>query len=79
MLDDGAGEVVERLDVDAARRCLDPDLAAVDDAVQAALVPDVREVDAERAEALGRVLEVVRLGHGQKGHGSNVLVRSGVV
>ena len=36
--------VVERLDVDPARRRLDPHLAPADDAVQAAVVPEVREV-----------------------------------
>ena len=61
LLDDGRGLGVERLDVDAAGRRLDPHLARADDAVQPALVPEVREVDAERAEALGREREVVRL------------------
>ena len=59
--DDGPGLGVERLDVDAAGRRLDPHLARADHAVEAALVPEVREVDAERAEALGREREVVRL------------------
>ena len=57
----GRGLRVERLDVDAAGRRLDPDLPAADDAVQPAFVPEVREVDAERAEALGGEREVVRL------------------
>ena len=52
---------VERLDEDAARRRLDPHLPPADHAVEPALVPEVRDVRAERAEPLGRDLEVVRL------------------
>ena len=51
----------ERRNVDAARRGFDPKLAPGDDAVDAALVPEVREIGPERSEALGRDLEVVRL------------------
>src|SRR6266545_3982767 len=47
--------VVERLDVDASGGRLDPHLALADDAVEAALVPEVRKVDAERTEALRSV------------------------
>jgi hypothetical protein len=39
----------------------DPQLAPVDDAVQRALVPEVRRVAPEDAEPLRRQLEVVRL------------------
>jgi hypothetical protein len=39
----------------------DPVLAPVDDAVQPALVPEVRRVASERAEPLRREDEVVRL------------------
>ena len=46
LLDHRRGLGVERLDVDAAGRSLDPHLARADDAVQPALVPEVREVDA---------------------------------
>ena len=53
---------VERVDVHAAGGGFDPHLASADDAVQTALVPEVREVGPERAEALGREREVVRLG-----------------
>ena len=53
--------VVARLDPHAARRRLDAHLAAGDDAVQATVVPEVREIGAVRAKALGRRLEVVRL------------------
>ena len=66
------GRCVERLDVDAAGRRLDPHLAAADDAVQAALVPEVREVGPEGAEALGRDVEVVRLGKLERRHRGNV-------
>src|SRR5581483_3187216 len=59
--------LVVRRDLDAARRRLDPHLAAADHPVQAAFVPDVREVDAERAEALGRDREVVRVGEREEG------------
>jgi len=52
---------VERRDVDAARRRLDPDFASADGAKQPALMPEVRPIDAEGAEALGREREVVRL------------------
>ena len=47
---------------------VDPHLAPADDAVQPALVPEVREVGPERAVALGRELEVVRLGDAQERH-----------
>ena len=52
---------VERLDVNAAVRCLDPHLTRADDPVEPALVPEVRDVDPEHPEALGREREVVRL------------------
>ena len=48
------------------RRRRDPHLAPADDAVQRAVVPEVREVGAEHAEALGRELEVVRLRKAQQ-------------
>ena len=46
----------------------DPDLAPVDDAVQAAVVPDVRAVDAPEREAVERELEVVRLRNREQTH-----------
>ena len=63
---------VERLDVDTAVRRLDANLSAVDDAVQSAFAPEVREVRPEGAIALGRELEVVRLRDGQQGHAANL-------
>ena len=70
---DGLGRLVERLDVDAAGRGLDPDLAPADDAMDSALVPEVREVGPERAVARGREREVVRLGDcdGRQRRGTN--------
>src|SRR5205085_1401369 len=59
---------IERLDEDAARRRLDPYLPAGHDAVQTALVPQVRKIRPEGAEALGRDLEVVRLGKLKERH-----------
>jgi hypothetical protein len=53
--------VVERLDLGPAGRGLDPHLTRADDAVEGAVDPEVREVGPERAEALGRQLEVERL------------------
>ena len=47
---------------------LDPHLAPVDDAMQAALVPEVRQVGAERAEPLGRESKE-RLGKADERHG----------
>ena len=66
---------VERLDAHAAGRRLDPHLTPADDAVQAALVPEVREIGPERAEALGRELEVVRLRKAQQQRSSQVVER----
>jgi hypothetical protein len=77
--DDRPRLVVERRHVHAAWRRLDPDLAAADDPVQAALVPEIGEVDSECPEPLGRELEVVRFGQGQEGHVPNVLVWLGCV
>jgi hypothetical protein len=68
----GSDLLVQRLDVDAPGRGLDPDLAAVDHPVQTVLVPEVREIGAEDAEALGRQLEVERLRHRQSRHGATV-------
>src|SRR5581483_1889132 len=62
--------VVVRLHLDAAGRCFDPHVAAADDPVEAALVPEVREVGAETAEALRREGEVVRLGNREQRHSS---------
>ena len=62
--------VVVRLDPHAAGRRFDAHLAAGDDAVQPALVPQVRAVGAVRAEALGRGVEVVRLREGEEGDGA---------
>ena len=68
MRDDRLGLRVERLDVHAAGRRLDPHLPPADDAVEPALVPDVREVDPEGAEARGRQLERERRVDAQEGH-----------
>src|SRR5215213_10696833 len=65
LFDDRPRLGVERLDGDAARGRSDAHLAAADDTMDAAVVPQVREIGPEGAEALGRTLEVVRLGHGQ--------------
>ena len=69
---DGLGLRVERLGVDTARSRLDPQLAPADDPVQAALVPQARTVDAERAKALGAEREVERPGHGEERHARTV-------
>ena len=58
---DRLGLVIQRLDVDAARRRLDPDLPPADDAMDAALVPEVRDIRAEGSEPFSRELEVVRI------------------
>jgi hypothetical protein len=58
---DGFDDGVERLDLDAARSGLDSNLAPADDAVHAALVPEVGEVRSERAVARRREREVERL------------------
>ena len=71
---DRLGLRVERLDADAARRGLDAHLAAVHDAVQAALVPEVRAVGAEYAVALRGQVEVVRLREPQQAHRHTVAV-----
>jgi hypothetical protein len=65
--DDDLGPGVERLDGDASGSRLDPDFPAADDAVQAAFVPEVREVGAERAEPPRRELEVVRRRNAEDG------------
>jgi hypothetical protein len=57
---------VERLDVHATGRSFDPDLAPVGDAMEAALVPEVREIRPESPEPLGRELEVVGVGERQQ-------------
>ena len=67
---------VERLHLHPARGRLDAHLATADDSVQTALVPEARTVDAERAEALRRQLEVERLGHDEKRHAPTVLAVS---
>ena len=69
MRDDRLGLGVERLDVDAAGRRLDPHLAPADDAMEPALVPEVRAVEPERAEALRREREVERLRDGEERQG----------
>jgi len=58
---DDFGALVERLDVDAAGRLGDPDLAAVHDAVQPAFVPEVREIAAANAVSRSRSPKVVWL------------------
>ncbi len=70
---DRLGLRVERLDLDAARRRLDAQLASPGGAVQPALVPDIDPVDAERAKALRREREVERPGHGEERHARTVL------
>ena len=65
---------VERLDVDAAGRCLDPHLAPADRVVQAAFVPQVRPIDAVRTKARGRQREVEWSGHGEERHARTVSV-----
>src|SRR5207248_6111793 len=68
LADDRLDPRVERLDAHAAVRRFDPHLAPVDDAVQPALLPQVREVGPERAVALRGELEVVRLRQGEESH-----------
>src|SRR5262249_48842744 len=53
LADDGLGVVVERLDVDVAVGGFDPHLAAADDGVQRAVLPEVGEIRPERAVTLG--------------------------
>ena len=65
------GLLVERLDVYAAGRCLDPNLSPGHDSVKPTFVPQRDEIRAEDAEALGRQQEVERLRHGQKRHSPN--------
>jgi hypothetical protein len=48
-------------DPDSSRSLFDPHLRALEDAVHAALLPEVGEIGAERSEPLGRKLEVERL------------------
>jgi len=68
---------VQAMATDASARAIQPDreLAPLHDAVQPALVPEVRAVHAEGAEALGGHLEVERLRQLQDGHGENLPVR----
>src|SRR5947208_1605459 len=47
LADDRLGRRVQRLDLDAAGRGLDAHFASIDDPVQAAFVPEVRQVGAE--------------------------------
>ena len=75
LADDGLGPRVERFHPHAAVGRLDPHLASVDDAVQAAFTPEVREVGPERAVALGRELEVVGRRNKKKRHALTVRVR----
>ena len=65
---DGLDAGVERLNVDTAGRFGDPHLPALDDPVQPAFVPEVREVCAEGAVARGRELEGVGLGKLEERH-----------
>jgi hypothetical protein len=59
---DGPRLVVERLDVDPARRRRDRDVAAPDRAVQRGVDVVAREIGAEGDEPSRGELEVVRLG-----------------
>jgi hypothetical protein len=66
-----AGDLVAvRLDPNAAGRRFDTHLAGGDDAVQTAVMPQVRAVGAVGAEALGRGVEVVRLRESEEGDGA---------
>src|SRR5437868_5230671 len=69
---DGLGLGVERLDVDTAVGRRYPHLASVDDAVEAAVVPEVREIGPERAVPLGRERKVVRLRDAEERHAPTV-------
>src|SRR5207245_7638558 len=66
LLDDRADAVVEGFDEHTAGRGLEADLASPDHSVHAALAPEVRAVGAEGAKALGRELEVVRVGEAEE-------------
>ena len=68
LADDRLDLRVERLDVDASGGFGDPNFASSDDPVQPALVPEVREVRAERPVAGGRELECVRLWKAERRH-----------
>jgi hypothetical protein len=70
--DDRFDRLVERLDLHPASSRRDSHLAPVDDAVQAAVVPDVRAVDAPEREAVERELEVVRGRHRDESHGARL-------
>ena len=56
------------VDVDPARRSLDPHLAAREDTVQTVVPPDRRAVDAVDPVASDRKSEVVRLWQGDEQH-----------
>ena len=72
---DRLGLGVQGFDVDAARCRLDPHLATADDAVEPTLVPEVGEIGPEDAEAVGRQLEVERLGQGEERHSMRAVDR----
>ena len=69
---DGSRLDVERLDLHPAVRSDDPDLAAGDHTVQTVVVPEVREIRAERPVALRRQLEVVRIRDAQVAHAATL-------
>ncbi len=57
----GLDLAVERLDADALTRRGNPSLTAGHDPKEGVILPEVREVEPERAKALRREAEVVRL------------------
>jgi hypothetical protein len=67
---DRLDRVVERFDVDSARRGSDAHLAAVDHAVEPALEPHIRAVDAPEGEAVEGAFEVVGLRDREKAQNS---------
>ena len=52
-------------------RPLDPNFPPADDSVEPTSAPQRDEIGAENPKALGRQLEVERLGQGQKRHSPN--------
>ena len=58
--------LIQRLDVDPAWGGLDSEFPSADHAVDAALVPEVREIRPECSEPFSRELEVVRIRQREK-------------
>src|SRR5262245_61082729 len=72
---DRLGVRIERRDLDAARRRFDPHLPPADHSVEAALVPEVREIGTECAVPPCREREIVGLRDFQLRHSNTVALR----